>query len=292
MKAARGAAMLSAIGHLLAIPSAALFLCCASTELYAQNELSSEEHKQLADIDLTQAFHTPTTWRYVVTENSSSTGFNDDISDKACFVDGGKRDCEDLLAYTLGRTYIILPKGKLRVPLFVVTYDGTAGNGNYAGTTVYTYRAAANRFEAIFGASSPPNNSGEIRVIQDGPLVGDVIVSIPPRGRPYKFTIEVYRLQKALHYVKILSYQGKTGENDGNPLAAINSEMPEIERRLGLWKKGDPFPTPARMPEGNACQSVYMHNGIEDCRLSDAECKRLKQFPDSFAENKRSGRCK
>jgi hypothetical protein len=41
----------------------------------------------------------------------------------------------------------------------------------------------------------------------------------------------------------VLRYRSATLYNDGNPLAVIESEMPNIERRLGLWKPGQrPYP--------------------------------------------------
>ncbi|MDG6719271.1 hypothetical protein QCE92_13960, partial [Staphylococcus aureus] len=35
-----------------------------------------------------------------------------------------------------------------------------------------------------------------------------------------------------------------TGYGDGNPLAVIDSEMPETLRRLKLWQPGSPLPLP------------------------------------------------
>jgi hypothetical protein len=42
-----------------------------------------------------------------------------------------------------------------------------------------------------------------------------------------------------------LRYRSATRYNDGNPLAVIDSEMPNIERQFGLWKPGEPLPTPS-----------------------------------------------
>ena len=44
-------------------------------------------------------------------------------------------------------------------------------------------------------------------------------------------------------YRPVLRYASATLYNDGNPLAVIDSETPNIEKRLGLWKAGRPIPT-------------------------------------------------
>jgi hypothetical protein len=61
---------------------------------------------------------------------------------------------------------------------------------------------------------------------------------------PYGYWIVVNQLTPADTYRQILRYRSATLYDDGNPLAVIDSEMPNIERRLGLWKRGDPIPTP------------------------------------------------
>ena len=63
---------------------------------------------------------------------------------------------------------------------------------------------------------------------------------------PYGYWIVVNSLTPAGNYRQVLRYRSATLYNDGNPLAVIDSEMPNIERRLGLWAPGQPLPTPAR----------------------------------------------
>jgi hypothetical protein len=41
----------------------------------------------------------------------------------------------------------------------------------------------------------------------------------------------------------------------------IDAEMPEIERRLNLWRLGDPLPTPER----TQCKGFEMRHGVEWC---------------------------
>jgi len=42
----------------------------------------------------------------------------------------------------------------------------------------------------------------------------------------------------------VLRFVSATRYGDGNPLAVIDAEMPNIQQRLGLWKPGQPLPTP------------------------------------------------
>jgi hypothetical protein len=61
----------------------------------------------------------------------------------------------------------------------------------------------------------------------------------------------------------VLRYRGDTGYGDGNPLAVIDSEMPETLRRLGLWKTGDPLPVSPRLSGG--CTRLVMRKSVEWC---------------------------
>jgi hypothetical protein len=47
-------------------------------------------------------------------------------------------------------------------------------------------------------------------------------------------------------YRQILRFRSATHYGDGNPLAVIDAEMPNIEKRLGLWHAGQPLPLPAK----------------------------------------------
>ena len=76
--------------------------------------------------------------------------------------------------------------------------------------------------------------------------------------------MEIYRAEQSGHYVRILRYRGRTGYNDGNPLAVADSEMPEILRHLGLWRPGDAVPVPAHLPQGRG--DLFIRNGEEWCK--------------------------
>jgi hypothetical protein len=51
-------------------------------------------------------------------------------------------------------------------------------------------------------------------------------------------------LTPGYHYRQVLRYRSATQYGDGNPLAVIDSEMPNILRRLGMWRAGQPLPAP------------------------------------------------
>jgi hypothetical protein len=72
-----------------------------------------------------------------------------------------------------------------------------------------------------------------------------VITAEPQDHLPYGYWIVVESLTRAGAYRQVLRYRSATLYNDSNPLAVIDSEMPNIERRLGLWKPGQPIPRPS-----------------------------------------------
>ncbi len=75
---------------------------------------------------------------------------------------------------------------------------------------------------------------------------------------------EVYKRISVCEYsARVLRYSGNTRYGkDGNPLAVIDSEMPETLRRLGLWKTGDALPVPAE----NASR-MYAARDAQRCRV-------------------------
>ncbi len=63
----------------------------------------------------------------------------------------------------------------------------------------------------------------------------------------------------------MLRYRSATLYNDGNRLAVIDSEMPNIERRLGLWKPGEPIPTPKLGGNGKPCLKPTLRHTELSC---------------------------
>lgn len=54
-------------------------------------------------------------------------------------------------------------------------------------------------------------------------------------------------------FKQVLRYRSATRYGDGNPLAVIDSEMPNMAQRLGLWNPGALLPLPA-----GACPSPHL----------------------------------
>jgi hypothetical protein len=88
------------------------------------------------------------------------------------------------------------------------------------------------------------NNNEEVRYVASGPLKGAIVSAEPTTDRPYDYWIIVNHLTPDYRYKQALRYRSATLYNDGNPLAVIDSEMPNILRRLGLWRSGQPLPLP------------------------------------------------
>ena len=118
-------------------------------------------------------------------------------------------------------------------------------------------------FRVVFFNLTGRNNNQETRLVENGPLLGRVVVSYPTDDPPFTYFVEVYSRIADGEYSRVLKYRGNTGYGDGNPLAVIDSEMPETLRRLDLWKVGDALPVPPRMPGG--CTQLVMRKGVEWC---------------------------
>ena len=80
--------------------------------------------------------------------------------------------------------------------------------------------------------------------MDSGPLKGSIVAVLSPYGPPFSYVIKVSRLTPDYRYRQALNYRSATLYGDGNPLAVIDSEMPNILRRLGLWQSGQPLPLP------------------------------------------------
>jgi hypothetical protein len=124
-----------------------------------------------------------------------------------------------------------------------------AGDGSQGHTAVLVaYHPSRHRFERILEQVVGGNMNQEIRYVSSGPLKGAVIRAEPTFDRPYRYWVTVNRLTADYSYRQVLRYRSATAYGDGNPLAVIDSEMPNILRRLGLWRSGQPFPLPAGCP--------------------------------------------
>jgi hypothetical protein len=127
----------------------------------------------------------------------------------------------------------------------IVTASLHAGDGGQiVATQLFRYNKARDTFERVYAHWTGSNNNQEVRFMAGGPLEGAVISAEPTGDAPYGYWMEVSRLQPHGVYRRVLRYRSATRYNDGNTLAVIDSEMPNIERRLGLLTPGSALPLP------------------------------------------------
>jgi hypothetical protein len=229
-------------------------------------------------LDLAKPFHTRSAWRFVATEGPPTKDFGDGDAPGAltlCLHRGLGGPCvydpvtlplnaptpDYAIAWEphyLKKAKIVYPHGQdAALLLLLVTGSLYSGDGDQVvSTQLIAYDASKDIFHRIFGKSTGRNNNEEIRFVVDGPLQGSVISAEPQEHLPYGYWIVVDELTSAGEYRQVLRYRSATLYNDGNRLAVIDSEMPNIERRLGLWKPGGPIP----VPSGKACSKPILRH--------------------------------
>lgn len=226
-------------------------------------------------LDLSQPFHTRSPWWFEATEGPPTKDYGGNDAPGAlrlCLHRGREGPCvAEPVTLPLRRTtpddpiawephYLlaakpVYPRGTNAAPfLLVVTGSLNSGDGDQVvSTELVAYDRPRDTFRRIYGRSTGHNNNQEIRFITTGPLRGSVIIAEPQQRLPYGYWITVDKLSENDAYRQVLRYLSYTRYNDGNPLAVIDSEMPNIEQRLGLWKPGEPIPTPAHDVNGKPC---------------------------------------
>ena len=215
-------------------------------------------------INLSAPFHTRSPWRLVVTQGPATTDFGDNPAPgllKPCLMNGPKGPCRsepvaairpmdkgslDWGPHYLETARVVFPRGTAL--LEIVTGSLHAGDGGQVIITqLLKYDRAHDAFERVYFHDTGTNNNEEVRFVAGGPLKGDIISAEPTENAPFGYWITVNRFTPAEGYRQVLRYRSATTYGDGNTLAVIDSEMPNIESRLGLWKPGQPLPLPARL---------------------------------------------
>jgi hypothetical protein len=245
--------------------------------------------KVIAHLDLTQPFQTKSRWTLVAAKQPDEESRVEDGAGSPigavslCFVENGEPDCSEemFLAkyreekvgfvsgepafYELFASDVVFSGPGRTLPLLrIKSCTNRGANGNCGVSTfLFAYDRNADRFRVVFFNIMGRNNNQEARFVENGPLLGSVVVAYPANDPPFTYFVEVYKRISDSEYSQVLKYRGHTGYGDGNPLAVIDSEMPETLRRLGLWKTGDPLPVPPRMPGG--CTRLVMRQGVEWC---------------------------
>ncbi len=243
----------------------------------------------ITHLDLTQPFQTKSRWTLVAAkqpdeESSATDGLGEpEGAIFFCFVENNEPDCSEemFLAkfreqkvslvsgtqpfYELFRSDVVFAGAGRTLPLLRIKSCTTRGaNGNCGVSTfLIAYERNADRFRVVFSNLMGRNNNEEARFVENGPLLGSVIVAYPTNDAPFTYFLEVYKRVSDSDYSQVLRYRGNTRYGDGNPLAVIDSEMPETLRRSGLWKEGDALPVPPKMPQ--RCTRLVMRKGVEWC---------------------------
>lgn len=233
-------------------------------------------------LDLTQPFSTTTPWTLVVAQDPTPPpadlammgGNGSPIA--VCFVKALTPSCREThgtannqwldMVNALDAAVVVFGGTDRRRPLLMLKTGSARGlDGNHdIRTTLFEYDRKTNRFRQVFmNDSGSSNNNQAARFVEHGPLQGDVIVDYPTDRAPHVYWIEVYAPDKSGQYARILRYRSITHYGDGNPLPVADSEMPEILKRLGLWKPGDALPIPPNEPNG--CAPLVMRHGEEWC---------------------------
>lgn len=233
----------------------------------------------LSHLDLTLPFKTKSQWTLVIVQDphqpNDEIGMMQDHGPIAvCFVKGLSPQCQERYGPESGfpefsTTYYLIidsvvyaDKNDSRPLLWLQTCSARSADGNCdVRTILFDYDRSADRFHPIFIHETGNNNNQETRFFRQGPLEGDVVVAYPTEDAPYTYWIEVYSYGQDERYDRILLYRGHTGYGDGNPLPVIDSEMPEILRRLGYWKPGDALP----LPPGRECPHPVLRDKEEWC---------------------------
>ncbi len=129
--------------------------------------------------------------------------------------------------------------------LLVRTASLHSGDGDQLVLTqALAYQRDADRFVRVYDHVTGRNNNQEVRYVEAGPLGGDIVSVEPTSDAPFGFWVVVDAPVPGSAFREALRYRSATRYGDGNALRVIDSEMPNIQRRLGVWRPGAPLPLP------------------------------------------------
>lgn len=164
-------------------------------------------------------------------------------------------------AHYLNQARIVYPAaGK---PMLLLQFGSLRSmNGDQRIATVaLAYDRTKDAFFVAYDRRTGHNNNQEVRYIAEGPLRGAILSAEPTENAPFGFWMTVNRIGPDNRYAEVLRYRSATRYGNGNPLAVIDSEMPNLHRRLGFWRPGAPLP----VPPGN-CSKPHLVSGALWCR--------------------------
>jgi hypothetical protein len=236
-----------------------------ATAVGAQTKTSSV----ISNIDLSKPFSTREAWRFIATQgppvagDDTATGGDEPGRIQLCLRAAASAPCgpqllnaleaassaNDFFAqpHYLNAVKVVYPRGSADRPLlFVQTASMHSGDGDQVILTqVLAYENSKDRFLRIYQHTTGRNNNEEVRYISSGRLQGDIISVDPTENALYAYWVIVNVLTTQYTYKTVLRYRSATHYGDDNPLAVIDSEMPNIELRLGYWKPGMALPLPS-----------------------------------------------
>ena len=224
------------------------------------------EPSVIAAIDLAGPFATRSAWRFTAAQGPAIDDPTGGVGDKApgavrlCLRRDASGPCDPQLQATLragleddlfAQPHYLntarIVQGAAGAPLLLVqTASLHSGDGDQlVFTQALAYRRGADAFVRVYGHPTGRNNNQEVRYIEKGPLKGDIISVEPTENAPFGFWVSVNTLASGEAYREVLRYRSATRYGDGNPLSVIDSEMANIQQRLGVWRPGSPLPLPA-----------------------------------------------
>ena len=220
----------------------------------------------VVSIDLAQPFGTPVPWRFTASQGPDipdPMGVTDENVPGAirlCLSNDDGRTCQPalqhMLAVSAAQDDLYAEPHYLNSAEVVRSHDGkplllvsaaslhSANGDQRVALVALAYDRVRNGFIAVYEKSTGRNNNQELRFIAGGPLKGAIISAEPTSNAPFGFWITVNRFGPASAYRQVLRYRSATRYGDGNPLAVIDSEMPNIQQQLGLLKPGGKLPVP------------------------------------------------
>ena len=215
-------------------------------------------------VDLAGAFGARSAWRLTVSQGPQVKDAGGNQAPGVltfCLRRGDSGPCDPALRQALRTTSgdqfdqphylnwvrIVRPHGASGAPLLLVqTASVHAGDGDQVVLTqALAYAPDTDRFVRVYEHDTGANNNQEVRFIASGPLRGDIVAVDPTQDAPFGFWVAVSAPGAGRAYRQVVRYRSATHYGDGNPLAVVDSEMPGIEQRLGVWRAGMALPAPA-----------------------------------------------
>ncbi len=236
----------------------------------------------IASVDLAKPFGTHAPWRFIATQGPAVPDPQSVSGDapgavtpcltpdagKTCLPDAkaalrrepGKDDFLSEPHYVFGADVVRTQDDR---PLLLLSLGSlhTGDGDQLVGTQVYAYDRAHDGFVLAYSRVTGNNNNQDLRFMSDGPLRGDIVTAEPTSDAPFAYWVTVNRMAAGGDFREVLRYRSATRYNDGNPLAVIDAEMPNIEQRLGVWKPGMPLPLPKR-----GCEKPHRVKTVLWCR--------------------------